>query len=86
VACHKAVQRRSWRSNCYHKAPADSFWSQLKTELQNGGSFRAMSEAHLGISLYLAYYNAESRHSALGYLAPNPVETQFQTTLHRCAA
>ena len=72
--------------NCYDNAHAESFWSRLKTELLDGGSFRNLSEAHLKISHYLAYYNAERRHSALGYLAPNHFEINFQTASQLCAA
>jgi putative transposase len=56
-----------------------------QTELLEGGSFRNLAEARLEISHYLAYYNAERRHSALGYLAPNRFETHFQTTSQLCA-
>jgi putative transposase len=66
VARHKAVQRMSRRGNCYDNAHAESCWSRLKTELLAGGSFRKLTEARLEISHYLAYYNAERRHSALG--------------------
>ncbi|MGI4884116.1 MAG: integrase core domain-containing protein [Janthinobacterium lividum] len=83
---HEAVQSRSRRGNCYDNAPAESFWSRFKTELLYGGSFRHLAAARLEISYYLAYYDAERRHSALGYLAPNRFETPFQTASQLCAA
>jgi len=86
VARHQALQSMSRRGNCYDSAHAESFWSRFKTELLDGGSFRNVAEARLEISRYLAYYNAERRHSALGYLAPNHFETRFQTTSQLCAA
>jgi len=91
VARHGAVQSMSRRGNCYGNAlpgtaRAESFWSRLKTELLDGGSFRKLTEARLEISHYLAHYNAERRHSALGYLAPNHFETHFQTTSQLYAA
>lgn len=70
VARHEAVQSMSRRGNCYDNAHAESFWNRLKTELLDGGNFRNLAEARLEISHYLACYNAERRHSALGYLAP----------------
>jgi putative transposase len=83
---HQAVQSMSRRGNCYDNAHAESFWSRLKTELLDGGSFRNLSEARLEISHYIAYYNAERRHSALGYQSPNYFETLLQTTSQFCAA
>ncbi|WP_370551488.1 MULTISPECIES: transposase [unclassified Hymenobacter] len=85
VTHHKAVQRISRCGNCYATAHAESFWSRLKTELLDGGSFRNLSEARLEISHYLAYYNAQRLNSALGYLAPNHFETHFQTASQLCA-
>jgi putative transposase len=76
----------SRRGNCYDNAHAESFWSRLKTELLAGGSFRSLRNARLEISHYLVYYNAEHRHLALGYLAPNRFETHFQPTFQLCAA
>ena len=86
VARHEAVQSMSRRGNCYDNAHAESFWSRLKTELLDGGSFCNLTDARLEISHCLAYYNAERRHSALAYLAPNHFETQLQTTSQLCAA
>ncbi|MCC3155223.1 hypothetical protein [Hymenobacter sp. BT770] len=34
----------------------------------------------------MAYYNAERRHSALGYHSPNHFESQIQTTSQWCLA
>jgi transposase InsO family protein len=76
----------SQRGNCYDNAHAESFWSRLKTELLDGGSFPGLSEAKLEISHYIAYYNAERRHSALGYHSPNHFETLLQTTSQFCAS
>jgi len=86
LARHEAVQSMSRRGNCYDNAHAESFWSRLKTELLDGGSFCNLTEARLEISHYIAYYNAERRHSALGYLAPNYFETQLKTTSLLCPA
>lgn len=66
------------RGNCYDNAHAESFWSRLKAELFDSGSFRNLVEARMEISYYLAYYNAERRHSALGYLAPTISKPVFK--------
>ena len=76
----------SRHGNCYDNAPAESFWSRLKTELLDGGSFPGLVEARLEVNHYIAYYNAERRHSALAYQSPNRFETQLQTTSQFCPA
>jgi putative transposase len=83
---HGAVQSMSRRGNCYDNAPAESFWSRFKAELLDGGRFSGLAEAKLEISHHIAYYNAERRHSSLGYQSPNHFETYFQTTSQLCPA
>jgi putative transposase len=79
-----AVPSMSRRGNCYDNA--ESFWSRFKAKLPDGGSFLGLAEAKLEISYHVAYYNAERRHSALGYQSPNHFETHFQTTSQLCPA
>jgi len=86
VARHGAQQSMSRRGNCYDNAHAESFWSRFKAELLDGGSFPGLTEAKLEISHHIAYYNAERRHSSLGYQAPNHFETQLKTTSQLCPA
>jgi len=86
IARHGAQQSMSRRGNCYDNAHAESFWSCFKAELLDGGSFPGLAEAKLEISHHIAYYNAERRHSALGYHSPNHFETQLQTTSQFCPA
>ena len=83
---HQAVQSMSRRGNCYDNAHAESFWSRLKTELLDGGTFPSLAEARLEISHYIAYCNAKRWHSALGYRAPNHFESHLQTTSRLCGA
>ena len=86
LARHEAVQSMSRRGNCYDNAHAESFWSRLKIERLDGGSFCNLAEVRLKISNYLAHYNTERRHTAPSYLVPNHFETRFQTTSQRCPA
>jgi putative transposase len=76
----------SRRGNCYDNVHAESFWSCFIAELLDGGSFTRLAEAKLEISQHLAYYNAERRHSALGYQSPNYFETHLQTASQLCLA
>ena len=86
-----AQQSMSRRGNCYDNAlpgttHAESFWSRFKAELLDGGHFTVLAEAKLEISHHIAYYNAERRHSALGYQSSNHFETHLQTTSQLCPA
>ena len=86
VGRHHAIASMSRKGNCYDNAHAESFWSRLKTELLDGGSFPDLETARLEISHYVAYYNLVRRHSALGYQAPATFETQYSTTSQLCPA
>jgi putative transposase len=86
VAKHGAQQSMSRRGNCYDNAHAEFFWRRFKAELLDGGSFPGLTEAKLEIIHHIAYYNAERRHSALGYLATNHFEIHLQTTSQLCPA
>ena len=86
VVKYGAQQRVRRRGDCYDNAHAESFWSRFKAEPLDGGSFPGLTEARLEISHHIAYHNAERRHSALGYLAPNHFEKQLQTTSQLCPA
>ena len=72
----------SRRGNCYDNAHthAELSWSCFKAELLDGGSIPCIAEAKLEISHHLAYYNAERRHSTLGYFGPNHFEIHLRTT------
>lgn len=83
---HGAAQSMSRRGNCYDKAQAEYFWSRLKTELLDGGSFLDLDAARLELAHYIAYYNDERRHSALGYHTPNHFEAHLQSTSPKCPA
>ena len=86
LAQYGAAQSMSRKANCYDNAQAESFWSRLKAELLDGGSFSGLEEARLELSHYIAYYNDERRHSALSYCSPNHFETHLQTTSKMCPA
>ena len=67
------VQSMSAAGNCYDNAFMESCFGTVKTELElveyaNG------SEAVRELTSYLRYYNAERRHSSLGYVSPAEFE------------
>lgn len=81
---YRAVLRRaemrqsmSRAGNCYDNAFMESCFGTIKTELEmteyeNHGA--ALSE----IRRYIAYYNLERKHSAIGYLTPHQFENLNQ--------
>lgn len=50
---HHAVASMSRKGSCYDNAHAESFWSCLKTELLDGGSFPDLETARLEINHYV---------------------------------
>ena len=73
-------------THCCDKAPAESLWRRFKAELLDGGRFPGPAEARLEISHHVASDNADRRHFARGYLAPNPFETLLRPTSQRYPA
>ena len=62
--------------NCYDNAFMESCFGTIKTELEMA-EYDHQRTAEREIGDYLAYYNYERKHSALGYLSPQ----QFELTL-----
>jgi putative transposase len=61
--------------DCFDNAPMESFWGSMQIELLNRQSWRTKLELGIAIAEYLDhFYNAERRHSSLGYLTPNEFE------------
>jgi putative transposase len=68
---HGMVQSMSRRGNCYDNAVAESFFSSLKNELVNHGSFRTREQARTAVFEYIeVFYNRQRRHQSLDYLSP----------------
>jgi len=62
---------------CYDNAAMESFWSTLKTELDQPTPFQNLSQARMAIFDYIErFYNPKRLHSALGYQSPVDFETQ----------
>jgi len=66
----------------YDNAFAESFWSRLKAELLEGGTFLNVDDARTEIFEYIEmYYNRVRRHSSLGYQSPEQFEQEYYTKL-----
>lgn len=65
------VQSMSRRGNCWDNAPAEAFFSTLKTELMDGKAFPSRQAAQAAIFEHMeVFYNRERLHSSLGNMTP----------------
>jgi transposase InsO family protein len=69
------IASMSRKGNCWDNAHCESFFHTLKAELVFRTKFKTREEAKAAIFEWIeCWYNAERRHSALGYMAPNEYE------------
>lgn len=74
LADNRMVCSMSRRGNCWDNACVESFFSTLKRELPNDHIFEDWREVERAICSYVAHYNIDRPHSALGYRSPNAYE------------
>jgi transposase InsO family protein len=75
LAANGLVQSMSRKGNCWDNAPAESFFSTLKTELVGDRVFPSRAVARTEVFEYVeAFYNRTRRHSSLGYVSPAKYE------------
>jgi len=68
---HGIQRSMSRRGNCWDNAPAESFFSSLKSELPEGRSGALHpKDVRRAVLDYIARYNLERRHSSIGYVSP----------------
>lgn len=74
---HEIVCSMSRRGDCWDNAVAESFFATLKVELVHDAAWPSRTAARGDLFEYLElFYNAQRRHSALGYLSPRAFEQQ----------
>jgi transposase InsO family protein len=71
LSANGLVPSMSRKGNCWDNAPAESFFSTLKTELVGDRVFPSRAVARTEVFEYVeAFYNRTRRHSSLGYVSP----------------
>jgi len=56
--------------DCFDNAPMESFWGSMQIELLDRQRWTTRVELSAAIADYIGFYNADRRHSSLGYLTP----------------
>jgi len=80
LAGHGMERSMSGVGRCWDNAVAESFFATLKVELDHDGAWRTRADAHRAVFDYIElFYNADRRHSTLGYLSPLAFERQWQS-------
>ena len=75
LAQHGIVCSMSRRGDCWDNAVAESFFATVKVELVHDAAWATRAAARTELFDYLElFYNAQRRHSALGYLSPRAFE------------
>ncbi len=79
LKANKNISRSmSRKGNCWDNAVAESFFKTLKTEWVNNFIYVNRKQAELSIFDYIeTWYNTHRKHSTLGYLSPNEIETKI---------
>ena len=79
LAAHGCVQSMSRKGDCWDNSVAESFFATVEHELLADTDFASPHEAHVAIAAFIdAWYNAERRHSTLGYVSPVAYEQQLR--------
>jgi putative transposase len=79
---HGVRQSMSGVGNCFDNAVAESFFATLKKELVHRVVFATRTEAYDAIAAYIDhFYNAQRRHSAIGFNTPIEHERLDNTTI-----
>jgi putative transposase len=79
LRAHDVCPSMSRKGDCWDNAVAESFFASLRAELIDHVRFATRSAAVAAIADYIDnFYNAERRHSHLGYLSPIEFELRSQ--------
>ncbi len=83
LRAHGARRSMSRKGDCWDNAVAESFFASLRAELVDYEHYATHYEARLSIGEYIdEFYNAQRRHSHVGYLSPIEFELRSKTQRH----
>lgn len=78
LRAHSLRRSMSRKGDCWDNAVAESFFATLRAELVDHSRYASRSEGNKSIGEYIDnFYNAERRHSYLGFL--NPIEFELRS-------
>lgn len=69
-----ATSSMSRKGNCWDNAPMESFWSSMKTEMEQCVPRTRMEGRQRVFDYIEAFYNPRRRHSTLGHVSPKQFE------------
>jgi putative transposase len=68
---HPKLCSMSRKANCWDNAPIESFFGNMKTELDDGSGYETRQEARNDLFQFIeGFYNRHRLHSAIGYITP----------------
>jgi putative transposase len=71
LADHGMLCSMSRKANCWDNAPIESFFGNMKTELDDGSGYETRQEARNDLFQFIeGFYNRHRLHSAIGYITP----------------
>jgi len=85
LAQHGAVASMSGKGDCWDNAVAESFFATVEHELLADAAFVSRATARAAIFDFIVWYNAERRHSSLGYVSPVAYERHLVAQPARAA-
>lgn len=83
---HQVLQSIGSVGDAYDNAMAESLVDSFKTELISDRVWRTRSQLELAIVEYVAWFNDQRLHSALGDLPPAEVEAQYAASVRQIHA
>jgi transposase InsO family protein len=76
----------SRKGDCWDNAGSESFFATLEHALLVDAECHTRREAHVAVAEFIeTWYNAERRHSTLGYVCPVQYEQRLRHQLARAA-